>query len=208
MGAPISGFIAEPLGPQHDRAAFSCEIEPLERYLKLQANQDLRKDLSVTYVLVPVENRSRIAGYYTLCADTIPIDDLPLEMVKKLRLPHYNSIPATLIARLARDSSYKGAGVGELLFTSALKLACETSRRIASWAVTVDAKNEKARRFYLDFGFISFADTERRLYLPMRTIEQLLARQPSGAWSTQSRNSQASAQALPGDYLGECKDAR
>jgi GNAT superfamily N-acetyltransferase len=165
-------FFSEPLGPQHDRAAFSCEVEPLDRYLKQQANQDLRKDLSVTYVLVQAENSSRITGYYTVCSDTISLNDLPPELVKKLRLPRYDTIPATLIGRLARDVSYKGKGVGELLLTYALKLAWETSQRVASWAVTVDSKDEKARRFYLDFGFIPFADTEKRLYLPMRTIEQ------------------------------------
>jgi GNAT superfamily N-acetyltransferase len=166
----VSEFLSEPLGPQHDRPAFSCEVEPLERYLKLQANQDVKKDLSVAYVLVPAENRSRIAGYYTVSSDNIPIDDLPPELVKKL--PRYNAVPATLIGRLARDLSYRGKGIGELLLANALKLAWETSQRIASWAVTVDSKNESARRFYLDFGFIPFADTEKRLYLPMRTIEQ------------------------------------
>jgi UDP-N-acetylmuramoyl-L-alanyl-D-glutamate--2,6-diaminopimelate ligase len=34
-----------------------------------------------------------------------------------------------------------------------------------------------------------------------------LARQPSSAWSTQSRNRQAPAQALPGDYLGDLEFA-
>jgi GNAT superfamily N-acetyltransferase len=170
----VSEFFSEPLGPQHDRAAFSCEAEPLERYLKQQASQDVRRALSVTYVLVPAENRSCVAGYYTVSSDNIPIDDLSADLVKKLKLPHYNTIPATLIGRLARDSSYRGKGIGELLLSNALKLAWETSHRIASWAVTVDSKDEKARRFYLDFGFIPFTDTEKRLYLPMRTIEQLM----------------------------------
>ena len=174
MSAAEEEFITEPLGPQHDRAVFSCESEPLERYLKQQSSQDARKDLSVAYVLVPITDRSRIAGYYTVCADTIPIDDLPPELVKKLRLPHYRTIPATLIGRLARDRAYKGRGLGELLLASALKLAWEARQRVASWAVTVEAKDERAQRFYLDFGFIAFEDTPRRLYLPMRTIEQLL----------------------------------
>jgi GNAT superfamily N-acetyltransferase len=165
-------FISEPLGPQHNRAAFSCGVEPLDRYLKQQANQDLRKDLSVAYVLVPAKELACVAGYYTLCADSIPLDDLPPELVKKLRLPHYHSIPATLIGRLARDVSHKGKGVGELLLSNALQLAWRTSQRVASWAVTVDSKDEKAKAFYLAFGFIPFADTERRLYLPMRTVEQ------------------------------------
>lgn len=168
----MSEFLSEPLGPHHDRAAFSCEAEPLERYLKQQANQDVRKDLSVTYVLAPAANRSRIAGYYTVSSDNIPIDDLPADLVKKLKLSRYNMIPATLIGRLARDSSYRGKGIGELLLSNALQLAYRTSRTIASWAVTVDSKDENAKAFYLSFGFILFADTEKRLYLPMRTIEQ------------------------------------
>jgi GNAT superfamily N-acetyltransferase len=166
----ISSFIAEPLGPEHDRASFTCESEALERYLKQQANQDIRKDLSITYVLVPSGDRRRIAGYYTLCSDTILIDDLPAELVLKLRLPRYRTIPATLIGRLARDLAFKGKGLGELLLSNALRLAWQVSQTVGSWAVTVDAKDDKARKFYEDFGFTPFADTPRRLYMPMKTV--------------------------------------
>jgi GNAT superfamily N-acetyltransferase len=174
VSATAPSFIAEPLGPGHDRASFSCESETLERYLKQQANQDIRKDLSVAYVLVPSGDRCRIAGYYTLCSDTILIDDLPAELVRKLRLPHYRTIPATLIGRLARDLTFKGQGIGELLLSNALKLAWETSQTVASWAVTVEAKDEQARRFYQDFGFLPFSDTPQRLYIPMKTVKGLI----------------------------------
>jgi hypothetical protein len=107
--------LSERLGPEHNRAAFRCESEPLERYLKDRANQDLRRDLAVTYVLTPAGDRTHIAGYYTLSADTIPIEDLSQELVKKLRLPHSKIIPTTLIGRLARDLSYKGHRIGQLL---------------------------------------------------------------------------------------------
>jgi GNAT superfamily N-acetyltransferase len=168
-------FFRELLGPQHDRASFSCDVESLERYLKQQANQDMRKGVSVTYVLVPAESRRRIAGYYTVSSDSIRVEDLPPDLVKKLKLPHYESIPATLIGRLARDASFKGKGIGELLLSSALRLTWEASQRIASWAVTVDAKDERARQFYVNFGFVPFADTKRRLYLPMQTVGRLLS---------------------------------
>lgn len=177
MSGSEPAFVAELLGPGHDRASFVCESEPLERYLKQQANQDVRKDLTLAYVLVPVNAPSRIAGYYTLCSDSIPADDLPAELIRKLRLPGYEKIPATLIGRLARSLSYKGQGIGELLLSNAFKRAYEASRSaVGSWAVTVDAKDERATRFYSAFGFIPFPDTPRRLYLPMQTIERLLLR--------------------------------
>lgn len=177
MRATGPAFISELLGPTHDRAAFSRESEPLERYLKLQANQDIRKDLSVAYVLVPHDKRDRIAGYYTVCSDIILIEDLPAELVKKLRLPQYKTVPATLIGRLARDRAFKGKGIGELLLSNALRLAWKASPSVASWAVTVNAKDEKAKRFYLNFGFIPFTDAPQRLYLPMKTIDRLISPQ-------------------------------
>jgi hypothetical protein len=127
VSAPDPAFFSELLSSAHDRTSFACESEPLQRYLKQQANQDVRKDLSVSYVLVPSIDRQRIAGYYTVSSDAILIEDLPETLVKKLRLPHSRIIGATLIGRLARDLSYKGQGVGELLLMDALKLAWHVS---------------------------------------------------------------------------------
>jgi hypothetical protein len=47
------------------------------------------------------------------------------------------------------------------------------SSKIASVAVVVDAKDDKAHLFYTEFGFIAFPETVKRLFLPMQTIEQL-----------------------------------
>jgi predicted GNAT family N-acyltransferase len=80
---------------------------------------------------------------------------------------------ATLLGRLARDLTYRGKGVGELLLVDALKRSFVMSRQIASAAVIVDARDEKAQKFYQDFGFIRFPDSEKRLFLPMATVERL-----------------------------------
>ncbi len=74
--------------------------------------------------------------------------------MKQLKLPRYPVIGATLIGRLARDLSFRGQGIGELLLVDALKMALAMSRKIASAAVMVDAKDDKAHRFYTEFGFI------------------------------------------------------
>ena len=120
---------------------------------------------------------NRIAGYYTLSADNIDARDLPEGLVAQLNLPRYPYIGATLICRLARDLAYKGRGVGELLLIDALKKSLHMSRDIASAAVVVDAKDEKAHQFYVEFGFIPFPDSQKkRLFLPMATIEKMFTR--------------------------------
>jgi predicted GNAT family N-acyltransferase len=115
----------------------------------------------------------RLVGYCTLTQDSIDAEDIPLELIKQLNLPRYDRIGATLIGRLARDLTRRGQGVGELLLLDALKRALAMSRDIASAAVVVDAKDNKAHRFYQDFGFISFPNSKKRLFLPMVTIERL-----------------------------------
>jgi len=114
-----------------------------------------------------------LAGFYTLTQDNIASEDLPPELIKRLNLPRYERIGASLLGRLARDLAYKGKGVGELLLVDALKRSLAMSRQIASAAVVVDAKDEKAYKFYQDFGFIPFPESQKRLFLPMITIEQI-----------------------------------
>ena len=165
-------FRREILGPQHERlrAAFSCGVEPLDRYLQQQAGQDARKYVAAPYVLLSEDGR--IAGFYTLSADNIRSDDLSPDLIKKLKLPRYNAFPARLIGRLARDQSFKAQGLGRVLLADALQVALETSKTIASLAVLVDAKDEKARRFYSSFGFLSFPETANRLFIPMKTVQE------------------------------------
>lgn len=143
----------------------------MDRYLKQQASQDIERRACVVYALTSEDDR--LAGFYTLTQDNIAAEDLPRELIKQLNLPRYERIGASLLGRLARDLTYKGKGVGELLLVDALKRSLVMSRQIASAAVIVDAKDEKAHKFYRDFGFIPFPESQKRLFLPMATIERL-----------------------------------
>ena len=163
------GFFVEPLG-QHDRAAFSCGNEDLDRYFKVQAGQDRRKNVAVPFVLVEKTTKT-IAGFYSLSATTVILEQLPPELAR--RLPKYPYIPATLIGRFAIGTRYQGLWLGEFLLMDALRRALENSKQVASMAVIVDAKNEAARKFYAKYGFQPFSDEPYRLFLPMKTIAGL-----------------------------------
>lgn len=163
-------FEFEPLDKnKHDRVAFSCGDEALDKYLKQQASQDLEKRVAAVIVLTP--DRKTIAGYYTLSQYAIDLVSLPEDVARKL--PKYRQLPATMLGRLARDTKFKGQGVGELLLMGALKRSLDQSRSVASMAVIVDAKNAKARAFYVEYGFMELPDHPGRLFLPMATIEKM-----------------------------------
>jgi ribosomal protein S18 acetylase RimI-like enzyme len=162
-------FVIEPLVPKHDRASFSCGVEILDAYLKKQAGQDLKKRVAVTFVLTP--NGTTVAGYYTLSQYSVQLDEIPAAVAKKL--PKYPMVPATLLGRLAVSSAFRGQGHGAALLMDALYRTLQHSREVASAGVIVDAKDAAAFAFYKKYGFLELPKVDRRLLLPMGTVEQL-----------------------------------
>jgi predicted GNAT family N-acyltransferase len=161
--------VIEPLGPKHDRAAFSCGIQSLDVYLYKQAGQDLKKRVAVPFVITL--DGSTIAGYYTLSQYAVQLDAIPPEVAKKL--PKYPMVPATLIGRLAVSNAFRGQGQGATLLMDALHRSLLYSREVASAGVIVDAKDSAAVAFYKKYGFLELPRIERRLFLAMGTVEEL-----------------------------------
>jgi predicted GNAT family N-acyltransferase len=164
-----SAYRIEPLGDQHDRTAFSCGVEPLDRYFRTQAGQDNRKRIASCFVLVAEDGAA--AGYYTLSATGIALADLPPNLARKL--PRYPLVPAVLMGRLAVDSRRRGQGLGEFLLFDAFSRTLRSE--IASYAFVVDAKDDAAQAFYERYGFMRLPSAGRRLFLPLAEIAALFA---------------------------------
>lgn len=161
-----------PLDKGHDRSAFDCGNDDLNRYLRQQARQDAEKHVAVPFVLLEPASPV-VRGFYTLSASIIPVEELPPDMMRKL--PRYGQLPVTLLGRLAVDRTAKGQGVGEFLLIDALRRCLEAAQQIGAMAVIVDAKDQQAESFYRHFDFLPFQVTPLRLFLPMRQIAQLFS---------------------------------
>ena len=162
-------LVIEPLGRGHDRAAFSCGEPALDNYLRRQASQDVRRRVAQVFVALG-DTHGQIAGYYSLSAASFEKEELPAELAK--RLPHY-PVPAAVLGRLAVGLAWQGSGLGEALLIDAARRVLRASAAMAVYALTVDAKNERARRFYERYGFRAFASLPNRLFLPLQTFEKL-----------------------------------
>jgi GNAT superfamily N-acetyltransferase len=157
------------LARDHSREAFECCAPELTRYFREQIGQDEHARVAVGYVAVTDDGW--VAGFYTLSSYTVPANEFPSEITRKL--PRYASLPAILIGRLAVDRRHQRRGIGDLLLIDALKRSLAESESVGSWAVFVEAINEKAAGFYRKYDFIALPDQPLRLFLPMRTIEKL-----------------------------------
>ena len=160
-GAP---FRLAPLDAGHVRTAFNCGSEPLERYLREQVTQDVRR--RVTACFVALAEGQRIAGYYTLASASLLLADLPASVGKKL--PRYPTVPAVRMGRLAVDQAFKGQGLGGALLADALDRAVRSE--IAAYALMVDAKDEAAAAFYRHHGLIALPDAPFTLFLPLAAV--------------------------------------
>lgn len=152
------------LDAKHERTSFDCGTEPLNRYLREQATQDIRRRIAACFVALA--DGDRIAAYYTLASASLLLSDLPASMSKKL--PRYPTVPTVRMGRLAVDQDFKGQGLGGALLADALTRAARAE--IAAYALMVDAKDETATTFYQHHGFIPLPDASRTLFLPLASV--------------------------------------
>ncbi|MBS0174997.1 MAG: GNAT family N-acetyltransferase [Nitrospira sp.] len=157
-------FLVAPFDVAHDRAAFNCDSEPLNRYLRKQVTQDIRRRVAACFIALAEGNR--IAGYYTLASASLLLADLPASIGKKL--PRYPTVPAVRMGRLAVDQTFKVQGLGGALLADALDRAARSE--IAAYALMAEAKAEAAAAFYRHHGFIALPDSPLTLFLPLATV--------------------------------------
>jgi GNAT superfamily N-acetyltransferase len=154
---------------KEDRSQFGCGNPELDRYFHTQIGQDVKRQLATAFIAWHNTSRA-IAGYYTLSAATVPFSDLDEEWRKKL--PQYPSMPAVLVGRLAVDQNFQGHGLGPMLLADAA--ARTITSDIGAHFLIVDAIDDVAGRFYHHLGFRYIPDDPRRLFIPLKTLANLL----------------------------------
>ena len=159
----------EPLNSSFNKKDFNCGKEMLDNYLHLQASQDVKRKLSVVFVMV---QENTVIGYYTLSNAAIPAEAMP-EIIQKKMPRSYKSLPVTLLGRLAIDKNFKGKRLGAILLLDALKRCYEiASKSVGSIGVVVDPLDKDAIAFYKRFGFVILPDSDK-MFLTMADIAQL-----------------------------------
>jgi ribosomal protein S18 acetylase RimI-like enzyme len=165
-----SPFRLEVLSDAHERTAFQCGVEALDRHFREQVTQDSRRRISNCFVAVE-RATGNIAGFYTLAASGIPNTELPSDITK--RLPRYHTIPAVQVGRLAVDLRYRGRKIGSGLLADAAMRSAQADP--AAFTLVVDAKDEDAAAFYRKHGFTPLVSRPLTLFLPIATALKLFS---------------------------------
>jgi GNAT superfamily N-acetyltransferase len=165
----MADWTIERLGRHHEREAFCCGNASLDAFLKTLAGQYEKRRLGQTFVAVRTGEKV-LCGYYTSAAGSLDLNALPEKQRKKL--PQH-PLPVAHLGRLAVDQSHQGQRLGETLLFHFLRSVLDAANTIGVYAVDVRATDDKARDFYLKYGFLTLQDVPLHLYLPMKTVEQM-----------------------------------
>lgn len=152
-----------PLTAEHDVLSFDCGEPVLNDWLRHRALKNESR-FSRTYV---VRDGNRVVAYYCISAGAVERAAAP----GKVRRNAPDTIPVSVIGRLAVDRNHAGKGLGADLLADALRRIAVASRSIGIGAVLVQAKDEAAKRFYLRCAeFIAYPEDSRTLFLPIETV--------------------------------------
>jgi len=160
-------YAIELLTDSHNRSAFDCGVESLNRYLQQQATQDIKRNVATVCVAAL---DTEIAGYYSLANTGVSPVILPDSLQKKM--PRYQMLPAVLLGRLAVDLRYKGRKLGITLLSDAFVLSLKSP---LAWALFLtDALDASAAAFYERFGFRPLKDNPNHLYITRQEIVKVV----------------------------------
>jgi GNAT superfamily N-acetyltransferase len=157
----------EPIGRHHDRKRFDCGSADLNTYLDRYARQNHESGGAKTFVAVAPDEPARILGFYSISPGSVAFARVPAKLTKKLG--RYE-VPVFRLGRLAVDVSVQGQGLGADLLLAAGERALAVAAQVGGVALAIDAKDERAARWYERFGASALLDDPCKLILPLESI--------------------------------------
>ena len=158
----------EKLRPDHRLDGFDCGREELNRYLIRYAWSNQQAGAAQTYVGF---SGQALAGYYTLTVGHVAHEEAPERLARGLAR---HPVPIMLLARLAVDLGWQGRGIGGGLLKDAMFRTLQAADIAGIRAFAVHAKDESARRFYLNFDFIPAPSDPLHLFVLLKDVRRIL----------------------------------
>ena len=137
----------QPLAATHLVSDFDSGEPVLDEWLKRRAMNNQFTGASRTFVVVDQANHVR--GFYALAAGAVA-HQLATSSVRR-NMP--DPIPVMVLGRLAVDRQAQGMKLGAALLKDAVSRAVAVSQDAGVRALLVHALHERAKQFYLHYGF-------------------------------------------------------
>ena len=137
----------QPLTADHQLNTFNCGETSLDEWLKRRALLNQSNGASRTFVVV--DESQLVMGYYALAAGAVHHQDA----TRSIRQNMPDPIPVMVLARLAVDIRTQSMQLGAGLLRDAVDRSLAVAKNTGVRALLVHALHERAKQFYLYFGF-------------------------------------------------------
>lgn len=148
---------------------FDCGNAVINRFVQGNLKAQVKKSLSVAYVLTDPAQDHRFIGFYTLAQHMIDVHALSAMQLGSLP----RNIPCSRLIMLGIDQRDQGLQLGTRLMRHALLLTKSIAQQIGSYGLYLDA-DPSANVFYQKLGFMhlqgNLSPAPSPMFLPVSSI--------------------------------------
>ena len=167
----IPAWHEEPIGKQHERAAFDCGEPALNEFVQRHARKSHERGGAKTFLAIDDADKKTVLGFYSLSPASVEYSRTP-DVIRRGLARH--DVPGFRLARLAVDRSVQGQGIGGQLLLAAGRRCLLAAAEVGGVVLVIDAKNERVAGWYCSYGAVPLLDAPLSLLLPLATIEAAL----------------------------------
>ena len=157
----------EPIAKAHDRNSFDCGDAALNDFLRRYARQSHESGGAKTFCAIDAADPKKILGFYSLAPAELAHERLPSPLAKGLAR---HGVPGFRLARIATHLALQGQGLGGVLLAAAARRCLRVSADVGGVILIIDAKNERAAKWYAGYGAMPLKDAPRTLVMPLATF--------------------------------------
>lgn len=159
----------DPIASYAGQKQFDCDHAVINAFVRNSLKPQVKKHLSVAYVLTDTAQAGHFVGFYTIAQHMIDVS-----LLSSLQLGSLPSkIPCSRLVMLGVATSYKGQQLGSKLMKHALQLTQQVATQIGSFGMYLDA-DPQALDFYQTLGFTLLAGDKSPspspMFLPLSAI--------------------------------------
>lgn len=158
----IALSLLDPTQTYTGRKQFDCGHSRINKFVHDSLVPQVKKQLSVAYVLTDSAHDNRFVGFFTIANHAI--DASALSVLQRGSLP--KTIPCSRLIMLGVDVAYQKQNLGLRMMKKALTITLETSKHLGCYGMYLDA-DASALVFYTALGFTALEGDKSPLPSPM-----------------------------------------
>ena len=139
----------------------------LNDFLQRYARQSHESGAAKTFLAIDNADDKTMLGFYSLAPGALAYAETP-ETVRRGLARH--DVPGFRIARIATGFRLQGQGLGGQLLAAAARRCLRAAAEVGGVVLIIDAKNDRAARWYANYGAVPLRNKPLTLVMPLSTF--------------------------------------